>query len=749
MVPGRAAVRGRQAVQVLLCGVLTAVAAVPALRVFTPAGGAVPAAASRAVLLAVAVATGCGVVAARWPRGRLDALAAAGGVLAVAAAVALTTRPGGAVLSGPYRLLSGALPVDPTGPELAAVAALAGYAALASGYLVRSAGAGALPLLPPVVTLGLGLALSASTGGPPAWCAPAFLAAAALVMLAGHLAGRPDEMPTGKPDGSRLGQLAGGAGPAASPPAGRAARDGRPAVSAVLTGMVTVALVAGLVMPWLGAAHSAGNRAPADLRSLVPASVQPRQQLNPMAQFLALRTGKVPLRIEGQATGPVPRLRMVTLTAFDGMDWTVRADYRRAGTNLPAGTAAGSGGAPRQQAVTADLTIGTPANVGWLPTPGRATAISVPGLTVDETTGDLAVPAGMETPRQYRVTGSEPRPADVDLRLDRPATGPGLGIPLPPELAAFVTTATAHSTGGFGSFSDLYAAFRGTGSPFRLDGSQDPPGGNGDYRIRQLISTRRGTSEQYASAFAVSCRYLGWDARVVLGVRPTQHGDRLTATGRDIDAWVEVRFVRLGWVPVFPSPTRYARGGSVPAEPDPVGKAVTDDRGSRQSPDPRSSPSPGDGSGHDRTPRPTGSHSVLFPVLVCLLGGLGTATVLLLAGVPLARSRRRHRRLTASAPRAQVFGAWQEAVEALAAHRVPVPRRSTTGQAVVAAGTLGRPHLRQLADRADHAGYAPETVTAAQAAEAWRHSDAVRRQASAHATRYVRAVAVFRPRARR
>src|SRR5262249_54380362 len=108
--------RVRQAVQALLCGALTMVAAVPALRIFAPAGDTVPAAATRAVFLAVVVATGCGVLAVRWPRGRLDALTAAGGVLAVAAVVGLTCRPGTAVLSGPYRLLSTALPADPTGP---------------------------------------------------------------------------------------------------------------------------------------------------------------------------------------------------------------------------------------------------------------------------------------------------------------------------------------------------------------------------------------------------------------------------------------------------------------------------------------------------------------------------------------------------------------------------------------------------------------------------------------------------------
>src|SRR5262249_62304241 len=113
---------------------------------------------------------------------------------------------------------SAALPVDPTGPELAAVAALAGYAALMSAYLVRHAGAGVLPLLPPVVTLGLGLALSASVGGPPSWCAPAFLAAAALVLLAGK--------PAGVLPRTSVRPMAGEAGPATGRPVARVRHAG-------------------------------------------------------------------------------------------------------------------------------------------------------------------------------------------------------------------------------------------------------------------------------------------------------------------------------------------------------------------------------------------------------------------------------------------------------------------------------------------------------------------------------------------
>src|SRR5439155_1173947 len=83
-------------------GVLGPVSAVPLLGVCAVAGGSVPAAAVRAVRLAVGVAVACGLEAAWWARG--DLVATAAGVAAVAVTVGVLSRPGAAVLSGPYRL---------------------------------------------------------------------------------------------------------------------------------------------------------------------------------------------------------------------------------------------------------------------------------------------------------------------------------------------------------------------------------------------------------------------------------------------------------------------------------------------------------------------------------------------------------------------------------------------------------------------------------------------------------------------
>jgi hypothetical protein len=57
----------------------------------------------------------------RVPAGLRAPLGLAGG----AAVAVIATQPGVAVVDGPLRLLTGALPFDPTGPELASVALVA------------------------------------------------------------------------------------------------------------------------------------------------------------------------------------------------------------------------------------------------------------------------------------------------------------------------------------------------------------------------------------------------------------------------------------------------------------------------------------------------------------------------------------------------------------------------------------------------------------------------------------------------
>ncbi|MGH3907657.1 MAG: transglutaminaseTgpA domain-containing protein, partial [Pseudonocardiaceae bacterium] len=489
--------------RLLLGGALVALAGLSFDPVFGSAGFPGPPILLLAVLVPAGVAIAWGwvtsVVTAR-PGG----LASAAGVVAVLAAVAVVTRPGRQVASGPLRLLTSALPIEATGPELAAVSAFTGLAALVAVWLALVGDAVLAPVLPALICLVGGLALGAGVGSLPGWYPMVFLVLVVVLLVGGRLNG-----------------------PALS-------GSGRGVHVGLLVGAGVITLLAAAVVPLQGTAVPGAGRDPSDVRDLIDLPVQPKARINPFAQYVALREGTLPLEITG-TSGPFDRLRMVTLTEFDGRSWSVHADYRRAGRRLP--PLPTSVTAAPVRTVTMDVKVRYPDTLGWLPSPGRAQQVSVGGLGVDEQTGDVVIPDTRSTPDRYRIVGAEAMPTSQALRADEPAPSSApRAVDLPPDVLGFVGAATAGVPAGFPRFSALYSKL--SDPPFAADTSAEAPGGHGLFAISALLREHRGTSEQYASAFALMCRSLGWDARVVLGFRPSFEGTELTVRGEDVHAWV-------------------------------------------------------------------------------------------------------------------------------------------------------------------------------------------------------------------
>ncbi|MEV4518429.1 transglutaminaseTgpA domain-containing protein [Dactylosporangium sp. NPDC049525] len=639
-----------------------------------------------AVVVTVAVAAACALLALRLPRPGGIAMA---GAAAVVVAACVTAGTGFDVLSGPWRLLSGAVPAEPAGPGLAAAAVVAGWSTLGAGLLAVATRNPLLPLLPPLLCLTAALGLGASAGPLPGWYAPC-----ATLLIGGLLiAGRPRTQGIAV----KLGGL------------GRPLRILGAGAAAGLAVLAT-ATVAPL-------APGAGRREPADLRALVAAPVQPRSGVSPLQQFLALRDGTRVLRLTGTASRPGAALRMATLTVFDGTYWSMHGDFRRAGTVLPAGP---TGGAP----VTLHVDVAA-GELDWLLSAGRPARIDVPGLGVDEATGDLAVPAGDQPPRAYSAVSHLPNAAIDRVLAATPAAAPHpLAPALPPAIATFVAATLGETPPGADQLLVLYRRIAES-REFAYDQAQDVDGGHGYYQIQRLLQTHRGTSEQYASAYAVMAWSLGFDARVVMGFRPEYQGGSFTVTGRDVDAWVEVRFDELGWVTIDPSPRSNPIGtradavkagaqGTRPdnplAEPDTAGAAA----------DPRTDT--GDG---PRAGSPSGAGRSL---LRYSLMGFVVLAALACAG-PVARAVRRTRRRRSSSPRRAVLGAWWETVDRLRDAGVRTGPARTTGDVVRAAGPL--PALVTLAGLVDRAAYAPEEPPPATAGAAWTAADEIRRSTRA------------------
>jgi transglutaminase-like putative cysteine protease len=485
-----------------------------------------------------------------------------------------------------------------------------------------------------------------------------------------------------------------------------------------LARITSAALVTGLAV--LAAAMlgpTAPGRDPADLRALVAAPVQPRSGVSPLQQYLALRDGIQLLRVTGTASRTGTALRMATMTAFDGTYWTVRGDFRRAATTLPPGGTIGG----TDVTVNVDVAAG---ELDWLLSAGRPVRTNAAGMGVDEATGDVAVPAGNTPPRSYTVTSVLSDSNRDAVLAAEPAPSPGPLIPpLPPRIASWAASATAGAPTGSDQLRALYQRLVESGE-FQYDQAQEVDGGHGYYQIQRLLENRRGTSEQYASAYAVIARHLGFNARVVMGFRPQYKDEAFTLTGRDVDAWVEVQFTGLGWVSIDPSP-RANPIGTRPDAPPPGGKGTggndsfTNPGGSNDPP-PTAVRHEDDGSATTDNDTSTASHTALLTLL-------GIAALATLAGIaPTAKYLRRIRRRRGKSTRLTVLGAWWETVDRLREVGLRAGPGRTTGEVVQMAGEAVE--LRALARIVDQAVYAPDDPPQGLTHEAWDAATEAQRQ---------------------
>ncbi|GLZ40608.1 transglutaminase domain-containing protein [Actinokineospora sp. NBRC 105648] len=668
---------------------------------FGPVFGAAPypAAFVIAVLSAAAAGTVAAVIGVLVPR-LPKVVVALGGIAVVAGAVVVTTAPDSGVLNGPWLLLTGALPADVNGAGLSAVAAVTGWAALTAGLLSDGTRSALWALAPPLGCLVAGLGVGASGPALPAWHAPAFVIAAVAVLALSQ----------------------------------RATRSPGSVVAAAL-----VAVIAAVATTVLGpVAPGVGTRLPADARELVEAPVTPRTGVSPLQQFPALRAGIQPVRLSGTVSRHVDLLRMATLSQFDGTYWTVRADYRRAGTVLPIPP---DNGVPLTT-VTQQVRIVIPGPLAWLPTAGRPRTVDVGDLGVDEDSGDLVLPADRPIPDGYNASSVLPDLTPERIRAGTPDRTTS-EMDVPAALRSFAEDAVHGTPSGSSALLALLTRFTGPATEFRLDESPDAPSGHGLFQIARLLEDHRGTAEQYASAYAVLARRLGYDARVVIGFRPQYPGGPdskpFTVTEHDVDAWVEVHYSDLGWVPIDPTPRDKPIGATSQTAPETPRGGSQD--AARQAAQDQALPHEPEATA---TIPPTPQPSSVSAALVALM----TAAVLALAvlAIPIAKQLRRARRRNQPTTLAIAF-AWQETLDRFRELGVRIPASLTRSEVVTLTSRtpLVSPEtailLTHLAHTADTTIYAPDPPTPADKTAAWTTTRHTRHQISraAHPIRRVAA----------
>ncbi|KAA9087332.1 transglutaminase domain-containing protein [Microbacterium radiodurans] len=548
------------------------------------------------------------------------------------------------------------------------------------------------------------------------------------------------------------------------------------------------AIAGGMVVAAVGLA---GFAAPAVLaggeREVLRAGVDPRleiaDEVSPLAQYRASfaddRFDDVLFRIDAPAGAD--RVRLATLPFYDGRFARVvdpgagTADPRTAFARVPATLPAPGGTATGAVRVTID-----DYDAAWVPTVGAVTSLAFggsdaaaladgffynsetsgavqlgePGLgagvayeqgaAILETTDALAslVPA-----RGAASLGEEIVPASVSEWIEAQAV-PGGGAGLETlidrlrargflshalSLTADAVPAWAAELGDY-----TFQPSRAGHSSDRIDAlftdlitRENEVGGDDDAALVAAV----GDDEQFAVAALMIADQLGFDARVVVGMRLASSDDDLAAcadgvcTAGDLSAWIEVRGTGSAWVPVdvtpqhtlFPSP-------DVEQRQDP--QIPTDVRQEQAESVLPADANPADGGAQpDDDTAQTADFGALWATL--RIGGASLLVLLVLVGpfalVLAAKALRRRDRRRADDVAERFTGGWQEYVDAALDHGRPVPRSQTRSElaAQYSADLDGSDSLR-LATWADRSVFDVVPPSETESDEFWRIVEAER-----------------------
>ncbi|WP_375474378.1 transglutaminase family protein [uncultured Jatrophihabitans sp.] len=544
-----------------------------------------------------------------------------------AASGALTRRLRDALTGTWHRVLSVALPVPLSHPYADGVAIVLSLATAAVCSLTARRRAGqaigvAVLVWAGAVCLGIGGQWGATVLGCP------LAAAACLALLARVPSAGQGSQPV--PDRDRA--------PGRNRPTGSAARR----VSALSAAAVLLAASAAVIV---GLPHGVA-RDPRDVA--VPADRHPLEA-SPLALLSSrLRApGQAAFVARGGSSDAGAGWLLLTYADYDGSQWQTPIQARDLPTAVPPRLPAGA----RYRDV---LTLVSPQTL--IPHNGTVVASNTAGLRYDPSAGSLVAPLPVNSASVDTIVES---PTSAQLARATVPTGvsPELtAVPscTPPAIARLVQQ--ARTAGGLPDEQvvRLESAFRAT--PFVFDASAVP--GSGCARLDQFLSARRGTSEQFASAFALAVRMLGLPARLAVGYGPGARGPggATIVTNADARAWVQVEFTGAGWVDFFPTPSGHG-AYSRPAEKQPalshVRGAVAEGRNSTAT-------------SHGPTPTPPSRRSAGGALPAWLWALIGVVVLMMALLAPsVVRVMRRRRRLAAGQPGARVLQAWSTSLEPL------------------------------------------------------------------------------------
>ena len=286
----------------------------------------------------------------------------------------------------------------------------------------------------------------------------------------------------------------------------------------------------------------------------------------------------VVLRVQGE-DGELPRAdqaywRGLAFDRFDGRDWSISSEERRAGRRpVPGVGRLGIVLDPhefdRDRPLIAQRILREPVAAGVLFTPGTPLRIEGPFQALERDRNDGLYLPGRGDERIRYTIWSRPAERDaLDLRLDRatPPVEPRPGGARPttryltlPEIDAQIHALAASLVAAGETDFDRAIAIR---DALRRDGrytdSPRPLGDDDTSPIEAfLLGELEGHCEYFASAMVVLARSAGLPTRLVNGFAgglTNEVGGFIEVSRADAHAWVEIHFEDAGWVRFDPTP---------------------------------------------------------------------------------------------------------------------------------------------------------------------------------------------------
>jgi hypothetical protein len=491
-------------------------------------------------------------------------------------------------------------------------------------------------------------------------------------------------------------------------------------------GVIAVAsMIAVTVLASVAAPLALSGRPAVDPRHYWPAPIRPVAQLNPLNQVAGWLARPSQSLFLAQSGSSEP-WQFAVLDQYDGEQWTSSDRFTRLGVGPVWPAEAGQG-----QVVHADLRI-TGLNGSLIPTAGRPVSVENPGLSVDTSTGMLLSDSQLRPGTEFRVSSipATSWPA-ADLAGLTAAFGSGttadLRLPrnLPRALYALpisaLKTGTADSAYQEAALLEQYLLRN-----FANDPKSSAGAAVGD--LEQFLTSRTGTTVQFAEAFTLAARILRLPSRLMVGFTDgSRAGGSRTyrIDGGDVLVWSEVDFTGAGWIPFFPTPKPSSKSTHIPDGPA-LGETFAEAGAMAQALQIKPRPVVG-GPNPARVPAPSPLRLLLrIAFILVTVAALAHAALFFLAP-----RIRRYRRRTRGTPEQRVAGAWRDLIEQLTLMgEKPLPGDSNSAiadRAVRASGQRGTRGAAQLSRLVTAAQFDPAaSVSEATAADAWRYRDAIR-----------------------